>query len=576
MKRPKLFALILALTMLAAALVISSCSSGGNDKQTTGTEAAPDKPATVTGWFDYGTALYLRDKFTPGTKQSISFQMAKNEKEGFEYVMVSDGDIDGLRCEVTPLGDGSGHVLDGEVFIAWQIYVRTADLSHKRGYTPEPLLEQDNPYQGGSFDLISGRAKTIYVQYSTDADTVPGTYTGQLEIRRGGETLLSGEVSVTVRDVYYEEKTYCSSMFGYTYCKYDDGFGGPGPDSAPDMDDGHYSKFHGVENDPDKAYEIRRKYVDFMLENRLGPAALPLKDGLLDDIELVRKYMDNPRLTLVNLTNESTLEEQSRVAEENGWLDKISVSYGDEPTDDETFRAIKAWALELSKKARTTKLTCAFGLMFVRDILEMQPMLVERMSEFSTFYCPDVYTAFGHQPTLDFMHKMREERGDTLFWYDAGPAYGDYVNKPHILTCVPGLEKRIIFWQQYMLDIDGFLYYHSAKWNRYLDFWAEGYEDAEHPMAVPGGIDTYEGLGVLMYWDPVTEDPKGSLSLEAVRDGIEDFQLMKMAEAAAGRDAVMELVNRVTTGHSEFTSDPEVLEQAKNALFDIVESGGGK
>ncbi|MBO4413749.1 MAG: hypothetical protein J5830_03495, partial [Clostridia bacterium] len=64
--------------------------------------------------------------------------------------------------------------------------------------------------------------------------------------------------------------------------------------------------------------------------------------------------------------------------------------------------------------------------------------------------------------------------------------------------------------------------------------------------------------------------------LEAVRDGIEDFQLMKMAEAAAGRDAVMELVNRVTTGHSEFTSDPEVLEQAKNALFDIVESGGGK
>ena len=51
---------------------------------------------------------------------------------------------------------------------------------------------------------------------------------------------------------------------------------------------------------------------------------------------------------------------------------------------------------------------------------------------------------------------------------------------------------------------------------------------------------------------------------------------MKMAEKIAGRDAVMEYVSKVTTGHSEFTSDPEVLEQTKNALFDIVESGAAR
>jgi hypothetical protein len=338
------------------------------------------------------------------------------------------------------------------------------------------------------------------------------------------------------------------------------------------MDDGHYAKFHGVEVDVDKAFETRQKYVDFMLENRLCPATLPLRNGLLDDIELVKKYMDNPRLTLTGITGGNT-EAQAQVAAENGWFDKVSVMCGDEPTTEDGFQNVRSKALLVSGRTGITKMTCAFGIMYTRELLEMQPIFVERMSEFTTFYCPDVYTAFGHQLTLDFMHKMREERGDTLFWYDAGPAYGDTQKRPHIMTCAPGLEKRIIFWQQYLLDIDGFLYYHTAKWNQYLDFWAKDFEDTEKPFPKPGGVQAQEGLGVLMYWDPVTKEPVGSLSLEAVRDGIEDFQLLRMAERVAGRDEILRYVNRVSTGHTEFISDTEILEQVKDELFDLVEKG---
>ncbi|MBP5256305.1 MAG: DUF4091 domain-containing protein [Clostridia bacterium] len=572
--KTRLIAFILSISALAAVLIISSCSPGGNGAQTQSTEKVPDAPATVTGWFDYGTALYLRDKFTPGTKQKISFQMAKNEKEGFEYVVVSDGDVDGLRCEVSPLSDGNGHALNGTVYVAWQINVRRPDLSHKKGYTPDPLLEQDNPYQGGSFDLKSGRAKTLYVQYATDINTAPGTYTGVLEIKRGGQTLLSGDVSVTVRDVYYDEKTESKDLFQYGYSKYDPGFGGPGPDSAPNMDTGHYNQFAGVETDVAAVCNLLQQYADFMLDNRLSPWHLPLKDELLDDPALVSKYMDNPRQTLVVLNNSDTFDEQKKVIEEKGWADKICAYCGDEPVNEQMFNNFRNIALSTGSRLGTTKFLCAFGVMYVQELLAFDPPIIERLGEFTTLHCPDVYTAFGHQPTRDYMYKLRRERGDTLLWYDAGPAYGDYVNRPHILTCQSGLEKRIIYWQQYLLDFDGFLYFHTTKWNMYLDFWARDYEDAETPLLKP--TEPYEGGGVLMYWDPVTGAPVGSLSLESIRDGIEDFQLMKMAERAVGRAAVLEYVNKVTTGHTEFTSDGDVLEQARAALFDIVESGAAR
>ncbi|MBQ3833553.1 MAG: formylglycine-generating enzyme family protein, partial [Bacteroidales bacterium] len=48
--------------------------------------------------------------------------------------------------------------------------------------------------------------------YKTDADTVPGTYTGKLTVSKDGRELLSGDVSVRVRDVYYDDKTECLTM----------------------------------------------------------------------------------------------------------------------------------------------------------------------------------------------------------------------------------------------------------------------------------------------------------------------------------------------------------------------------
>jgi hypothetical protein len=231
MKRISLLVLLVALVLST----IVACSGGKEDAVTTDgvtdadtetfeTTALPgilDADGNVVtdselhGWFDYGSALYMRDagKFKMGTRTSIGITMAKNEMEGFQYVLVSNVDHADLRCEVSELTDGNGNTLSGTVYLAYNTLISKADYYHDRGHTPDALLEQENPYWGGSFDLKSGRSQTIYVKYTTDANTVPGVYTGTLQIKQGDTVVKEGSVSVTVWNIYYDEATACETFF---------------------------------------------------------------------------------------------------------------------------------------------------------------------------------------------------------------------------------------------------------------------------------------------------------------------------------------------------------------------------
>ncbi|MBQ4065927.1 MAG: hypothetical protein IJD10_07485, partial [Clostridia bacterium] len=78
------------------------------DAATTTEETEPPVPKddTLYGWFDQGTVLNYRDGFEKGDKNAIAISMAKNEMEGFQYILTSDVDYKGLRCEVSTLTDG--------------------------------------------------------------------------------------------------------------------------------------------------------------------------------------------------------------------------------------------------------------------------------------------------------------------------------------------------------------------------------------------------------------------------------------------------------------------------------------
>ncbi len=503
------------------------------------TEAPETEPpvGTPVGWFEHGNELVLRDKFTPKEQDAVSFSMAKNEIEAFQYIVTAEGgNLTDLRCEVSTLSDGNGNTLDGTVYLAWDLYVEGLfDGNYSYGFTPNALLEQDNPYQGGTFDVVGGRAKTLYVKYKTDRNTVPGLYTGTLEIKQGDTVLLSGHISLTVWDIYYDEKTELITLFQYGY--YRTNYQDPAPDSAPDF-----------RNNP----EYYETYADFLLENRISPWFLPDQKELLG--ENPGKYMNNPRQTMVIL-KQGVYAAQYEVAAANGWADKCAFLFYDEPTTESHLSIAVGEADRLQSKFPSRKIVTPLHA----DWLYVNGKnAIEYLSVGSTLHC--VKTAIYHDAIRETCERLRDERGDTLLWYTCGDQPEGTID---LLTYVPGNHMRILFWQHYLYDIDGFLYYHTCEWHGLDDFWAPDYAertDFRHWGYPP------TGMGYSIFWDPLTGAPVSSLIIEATRDGIEDFQLMKMAEEVLGKDTVMEYVKRITTALDVFEKDAAVLEQVKTEL----------
>jgi hypothetical protein len=461
--------------------------------------------------------------------------MAKNEIEAFQYIVTAvGGNLTGIRCEVSTLSDGNGNTLDGTVYLAWDLYTEGAYGGYQHAFTPNALLEQDNPYQGGTFDVKEGRSKTLYVKYKTDRDTVPGIYTGTLEIKQGDEVLLSGSVTLTVWDIYYDEATEFLSLFRYGYKRTN--YQEPAPDSAPDFR---------------KNPEYCEMYADFLLENRISPWYLPDEKELLG--ENPGKYMNNPRQTLVIL-RQGVYAAQYEVAAANGWADKCAFLFYDEPTTESNLSIAVGEADKLQSKFPSRKIVTPLHA----DWLYVDGKnAIEYLSAGSKLHC--VKTSIYHDEIQKTCEKLRDERGDIILWYTCGDQPAGTID---LLTCVPGNHMRILFWQHYLYDVDGFLYYDTNEWHGLDDFWAPEY--AEKKFRHWGYPPT--GMGYSIFWDPLTGAPVSSMIIEAVRDGIEDFQLMKMAEEVLGREAVLEYVRRITTDLYTFEKDAAILEQVKTEL----------
>ncbi|MBO7376909.1 MAG: hypothetical protein J6V01_07380, partial [Clostridia bacterium] len=185
---------LLAIALFA--LLCAACSGGGRDvseETSAGTAETAVETVPITGkdgqmitdpgifaWFKNGSELIHRDSFEVETKDSIAVSMAKNEMEGFQLILASAAGHTDVRCELGALTDGKGHTLDGTVFVAFETYIKSAGKSlGQRGYLPTALMEQDDPYLCGKFDLVAGRSKTVYVLFRTGEDTVAGEYSGK-------------------------------------------------------------------------------------------------------------------------------------------------------------------------------------------------------------------------------------------------------------------------------------------------------------------------------------------------------------------------------------------------------------
>jgi hypothetical protein len=110
--------------------------------------------------------------------------------------------------------------------------------------------------------------------------------------------------------------------------------------------------------------------------------------------------------------------------------------------------------------------------------------------------------------------------------------------------------------------VDGLLYWHSNYWEYVDDPWED--------MATVKWLSDYVfGDGSLLYNGE--NGPCGSLRLEAVRDGIEDFEYLKMAEETIGKEATLKLINKVSKSLLNYTRDNDEFANVRKELGFLIE-----
>ena len=120
--------------------------------------------------------------------------------------------------------------------------------------------------------------------------------------------------------------------------------------------------------------------------------------------------------------------------------------------------------------------------------------------------------------------------------------------------------NRVIWWQQFLFDTAGFLYWATQA----------GWDDIRGHKDPGNGDGTLMYLGAFYGYEP--NIPVASYRLIQVRDGFDDFDYLKIAEELCGREAVMEIVTRLTTDVLKVNEDPAVMEACRDAVAELSES----
>ena len=423
------------------------------------------------------------------------------------------------------------------------------------GWWPDPLL----PVK--SFDLQPGVAQPTWVTVFAPAGTPAGDYSGEANVLADGQTLASVGVQATVYPVTLPVEGHMKTAFA--------------------LMDGYLEKLYGK---PLTAAR-RQQYGDFVLKHRLNPDDISRTDP--PAIEDLLHYKDRG-LNAFNVLN---------MVKERGDATWVCWSPLEVYTPAFKQHLIERLDPYVKKLRETGLISKAYIYTFDERGKDFYPTMSEFFGVVKEHY-PDIHTLTTAQVEQD----PKVMAGLNVDWdcpltpgYDyakaekcraAGRQVWAYVccgpNAPYanILADDPLIESRVIWWQAYQQQMDGFLYWGLNIWDgAHNDKPIDPAKSAFLDWGITTGGPTDEqwlqelhGDGRLIYAGQ--DGPIGSIRMANIRDGLEDYEYLwllaqKLGSVGAARKACLP----VTTGLTDFTRDPAVVTKTREA---VVKGLGGR
>ena len=166
-------------------------------------------------------------------------------------------------------------------------------------------------------------------------------------------------------------------------------------------------------------------------------------------------------------------------------------------------------------------------------------------------------------PQLDYLdsnyifYKQRKDLGDELWFYTCLAPQGEYANR---YIELPLIKTRILHWINYKYGATGYLHW---GWN----FWSVNpFEESsgiipEAGNIMPGGdaFITYPAKGEIL----------SSIRLEAMRDGIFDYELLQML-AKNNPAAANEICRQVVYGFAKYDTDIKGFREKRKVILTLL------
>ena len=489
-----------------------------------------------------------------GKATTIRMSMARNEIESCQIYLASVGGHSDLTISFTQFANGIGDTVETVMTKHHYVSTESVENADKKVQYPDALVPLTE------FDIKDGYSQGFLLKIKAAKDTKPGLYESKVTVRdTNGKAVKVVKVYAEVWDMTLPDENSCATAFGLNWYNI-------------------YANHNLPEGDDSKLYI---NYYEYMLENRISAYHLPYKfsDPRFED------YMNDPRVSAFcvdgcqsnfELLTDSELSSlYNKYKDNENWTTKAYYYYVDEPNSPQAIEELRAASRRLERlvpNARHVTPIVTNPWYGNKDQVEIVEELTNLWCPITSFYTPYdlaidnnfIYEARARSLGKDSIDKygLGEDRfaaykasGDELWWYVCVIPQDPFAN---FFTNYQGEESRVLFWQQYMYDVDGCLYWSVNYWT------GSEYRTSDNGFYSGDGLLIYPGHKYGVY------GPIGSLRMEYIRDGIEDFEYLTMAEKLLGRDKVEAVMRRVTTGILNYTKSSTVIQNAKAELARMI------
>ena len=518
-------------------------------------------------WFDHSYYKTPGEVVTSNGQNTYQIRLAKNEIECAQMVLASETAREGLTVEVSDFVNGDAK-LTPTLYYGYYF----DDVEGQSIVDPIPELQ-------GPIDLTANKSQLFLIKVKSTKNTPAGQYTATLTVKdKDGKEIKKANVYAYVWDFALPDASNVKTL------------GDLGWWSIYAADPQLYSGDDGL------GYKY---YYDLLLENKFNAYNMPYVDEAeYNNRAVISAYLDDPRVQAFNPigfskapTTENITRAYNFLSQKEEWLEKAYFYTVDEPMDKAKLDTVRNHAnLIKSIWGDNYKLITPMHWNSLYD-REYKLDAFEYVKGYVNVWCPhtfffNTYADKQANPLLTyrcykkveenlgtFPERMAEEqeKGNEVWWYVTR-----YPHYPEITLSIsdPAVDHRIMFWQQKLYNVDGFLYYSVNDWygggSSQHDWGWNAKKEVSTDSFTPY---TVYGNGVLLYHGGKVgrlHEAVESIRLEQIRDGIEDYDYFVLLDEKYGEGTSDLLIKQVTTSLGNFKSDIDLFTEVRLAAGNLI------